>query len=75
MTSRLRLAVMASHREEELRTAARILAEAALAAGFEPRARAAAAVEHSVEPTPQTAPAPRARANVFDFEAPESRAA
>jgi 8-amino-7-oxononanoate synthase len=41
MTSRLRLAVMASHREEELRGAARVLAQAARAAGFEPRSRAA----------------------------------
>jgi 8-amino-7-oxononanoate synthase len=36
-TSRLRIAVMASHREEELRFAARTLAEAARAAGFDPR--------------------------------------
>jgi glycine C-acetyltransferase/8-amino-7-oxononanoate synthase len=43
MTSRLRLAVMASHREEELRTAAHTLAEAARAAGFEPRAYSAPA--------------------------------
>ncbi len=35
-TSRLRIAVMASHREEELRFAARTIAEAARAAGFEP---------------------------------------
>ncbi len=41
MTSRLRLAVMASHREEELRAAARVLAQSARAAGFEPRSRAA----------------------------------
>ena len=37
MTSRLRLAVMASHRASELRAAARVLAEAVRAAGFEPR--------------------------------------
>ncbi len=37
MTSRLRLAVMASHREDELRAAARTLAGAARAAGFDPR--------------------------------------
>jgi 8-amino-7-oxononanoate synthase len=37
-TSRLRLAVMASHHAEELRTAARVIARAARAAGFEPRA-------------------------------------
>jgi glycine C-acetyltransferase/8-amino-7-oxononanoate synthase len=35
--SRLRLAVMASHRAEELRTAARVLAQSARAAGFDPR--------------------------------------
>lgn len=35
-TSRLRLAVMASHREEELRSAVRILAQAAREAGFQP---------------------------------------
>ncbi len=37
MTSRLRLAVMASHREDELRVAARTLSESARAAGFDPR--------------------------------------
>ncbi|MGA8718035.1 MAG: hypothetical protein WB557_08515, partial [Solirubrobacteraceae bacterium] len=38
MTSRLRLAVMASHRAEELAAAARVLAQAARAVGFDPRA-------------------------------------
>ena len=42
MTSRLRLAVMASHREEELRAAARTLGQAARAAGFDTRANARA---------------------------------
>jgi glycine C-acetyltransferase/8-amino-7-oxononanoate synthase len=37
-TSRLRLAVMASHRADELAAAARTLAQVARAAGFEPRA-------------------------------------
>jgi glycine C-acetyltransferase/8-amino-7-oxononanoate synthase len=37
-TSRLRLAVMASHRQEELRAAARTLGAAARGAGFDPRA-------------------------------------
>lgn len=37
MTSRLRLAVMASHREDELRSAARTLAASVRAAGFDPR--------------------------------------
>ncbi len=35
--ARLRLAVMASHRAEELRAAARVLAQSARAAGFDPR--------------------------------------
>jgi 8-amino-7-oxononanoate synthase len=38
-TSRLRLAVMASHSREELRDAARVLGRAALRAGFRPGAR------------------------------------
>jgi 8-amino-7-oxononanoate synthase len=53
-TSRLRLAVMATHREEELRSAARTLAEAARAVGFEPRDHTAptAIVAGRVEGTP-----------------------
>ncbi len=66
MTSRLRLAVMASHREEELRSAARVLAQTARAAGFEPRSRAAPTAivfdEPFDEPDPTPAPV------VFDFE-------
>jgi 8-amino-7-oxononanoate synthase len=42
MTSRLRLAVMASHRAAELRDAARVLADAVRAAGVEPRSSAVA---------------------------------
>jgi 7-keto-8-aminopelargonate synthetase-like enzyme len=70
-TSRLRLAVMASHREDELRAAARMLAQTARAHGVEPQAR----------PTPPAAAEPavrtrnRTRGDVFDFEAPEVRAA
>jgi 8-amino-7-oxononanoate synthase len=83
MTSRLRLAVMASHREEELRTAARILAHAARSSGHEPQARPAAARAAQATPPPadaRRAPAgdpapPPPRAGVFDFEAPERRAA
>lgn len=78
MTSRLRLALMCSHREEELRTAARTLARAARAAGFEPRDHAAIAVDvddaaypvedRSVaEPAPVAADAAAGR-GVFDFE-------
>ncbi len=68
MTSRLRLAVMASHREEELRAAARTLAEVARAKGVEPRRRSA--------PVP-TLPAPTAEGSSlrapFGREAPEPR--
>jgi 8-amino-7-oxononanoate synthase len=42
-TSRLRLAVMATHRPGELRSAARLLGQAARAAGFDPGVRAAGA--------------------------------
>jgi glycine C-acetyltransferase/8-amino-7-oxononanoate synthase len=72
-TSRLRLAVMASHRAVELRNAAHTLARAARAAGFEPRQRpifVAPRDEYEDEPieaVPERPAAPR----VFDFEAPE----
>jgi 8-amino-7-oxononanoate synthase len=110
MTSRLRLAVMASHREEELRTAARTLAQAARAVGFDPglrpdgvrdtgavaagARRAPAGVAYAGAAQEGTAPTARAAAThaptspaaepasparpgsrVFDFEAPETRAA
>ncbi len=62
MTSRLRVAVMASHRPEELRKAARILAHTARAAGFEPRAQPATAESLGIDrdeypPLPEEAPA------------------
>jgi glycine C-acetyltransferase/8-amino-7-oxononanoate synthase len=67
MTSRLRLAVMASHHEQELRSAAQVLAQAARAAGFEPRSRAAPTAivyeDGLDDPGPPATPA------VFDFEA------
>jgi glycine C-acetyltransferase/8-amino-7-oxononanoate synthase len=62
MTSRLRLAVMASHRAAELRDAARVLAEAVRAAGVEPRSAAVAEL---------SAPA----SGVFDVERPDRLAA
>jgi glycine C-acetyltransferase/8-amino-7-oxononanoate synthase len=89
MTSRLRLAVMATHREGELLAAARTFARAARAAGFDPR-RSRVPV-HAAEPTEPArastaqrspagalhAPPPVARGGVFDFEAgdPARRAA
>ncbi len=60
MTSRLRLAVMASHREEELRAAARTLGQAAREAGFEPRAALA---------RPAAGEEPDSGPGVFDYEA------
>jgi glycine C-acetyltransferase/8-amino-7-oxononanoate synthase len=60
MTSRLRLAVMATHREDELRAAARTLGAAVRATGADPSPRHAAPVRQlPAEPA------------VFDFEAPE----
>jgi glycine C-acetyltransferase/8-amino-7-oxononanoate synthase len=66
-TSRLRLAVMASHTREELREAARVLGRAALQAGFRPGAGvpAVAARERSV----------REGARPFDVEVDVARAA
>jgi glycine C-acetyltransferase/8-amino-7-oxononanoate synthase len=58
-TSRLRLAVMASHTKAELREAAQVLGRAALQAGWRPgegvpvaAAREAAAAKESDPPTP-----------------------
>jgi glycine C-acetyltransferase/8-amino-7-oxononanoate synthase len=51
-TSRLRLAVMASHSREELREAARVLGRAALRAGFRPGASVPAAAAHEDQPRP-----------------------
>ena len=72
MTSRLRLAVMASHRASELRAAARVLAESVRAAGFEPEARVVQEPGGEFEVGPEL-PAPRA--GVFDVEAPDRLAA
>ena len=82
MTSRLRLAVMATHHEEELRAAARTLGAAARSVGFDPRSSAAREIvsesselefddgfedDEDVELPPLRAP----RTGVFDFEASE----
>lgn len=70
-TSRLRLAVMASHTRDELGEAARALGEAARAAGWRPSASVPAAEAQSraphaqAEPTPDGAPRP----GIFDQQA------
>ncbi len=64
MTSRLRLAAMASHKEEELRAAARTIAGAARAAGFDPGRHRAPNVPDDV-----------AAGAVFNQEDPLARAA
>jgi 8-amino-7-oxononanoate synthase len=85
MTSRLRLAVMASHHEDELRAAARTLGAAARSVGFEPHSDPGRDVDfeapelvpddltidtgRTVEVAPPP-PLPPPRAGVFDFEAP-----
>jgi glycine C-acetyltransferase/8-amino-7-oxononanoate synthase len=73
-TSRLRLALMASHTKAELREAAQVLGRSALQAGFRPgtgvpvaAARDAAAREAAAEPPADAAAGP------FDFEADAAR--
>jgi len=76
-TSRLRLAVMASHTKSELRTAAEVLGRAMVAAGVAPKPRPVAppVVEPEREPArerePERAPEeqPVPAAGVFDGEA------
>jgi 8-amino-7-oxononanoate synthase len=63
-TSRLRLAVMASHTRSELREAARILAQVALRNGFRPSSTVPIAAAQTF--------APGAPARVFDGDAEES---
>jgi 8-amino-7-oxononanoate synthase len=63
-TSRLRLAVMASHTRSELRDAARVLAQAALRNGFRPSSTVPVAAA-------QSAPAPAGGLRVFDGDAEE----
>ncbi len=86
MTSRLRLAVMASHRAEELRDAARLLAGAVRAAGLEPRELGFeddaleyeeleyAEREDAEEPAPSKPPA-RTTPSIFDVEVSDRLAA
>ena len=60
-TSRLRLAVMASHTRAELREAARVLARAALRAGFRPGDGVPAVAAREADPGPGAAAARRGR--------------
>ncbi len=84
MTARLRLAVMATHREEELAEATSTLGAVARSLGIAPRHMAAPVVEPEpalssvggedwgAEPSsPEPPPRPAPARGVFDFEAPE----
>ncbi len=83
MTSRLRLAVMATHREDELRAAARTLGAAARSVGFNARSaprEVALALsapdfddefEDAFDADDERVALPAPRAGVFDFEASE----
>jgi 8-amino-7-oxononanoate synthase len=82
MTSRLRLAVMATHHEAELRAAARTLAAAARSVGFDPRSSEGRAIApelpeldfddaYEADEDVDLPPLPAPRAGVFDFEASE----
>ena len=71
-TSRLRLAVMASHTKDELREAARVMGKAALAAGWRPSAGVPIAEAQSRPSSPDASgepqpPAPRG--GIFDQQA------
>jgi 8-amino-7-oxononanoate synthase len=71
MTSRLRLAVMASHKPAELRDAARTLAQAARARGFEPGQNRFAMPEDAADEALDEPSFEPFVPGVFDFEADE----
>ncbi|MFN8130739.1 MAG: 8-amino-7-oxononanoate synthase [Solirubrobacteraceae bacterium] len=74
-TSRLRLAVMASHTKAELREAAKAIGAAARACGFQPGAAGVPAAPAAAEPRRSVAaPEAPAPAGVFDGEAFERAA-
>lgn len=74
--SRLRLAVMASHRREELRDAADALAGASQSAGFEPGTVGFGEPAEEVDFAVETAPIdPAVPSQIFDVEAVEGLAA
>jgi glycine C-acetyltransferase/8-amino-7-oxononanoate synthase len=65
-TSRLRLAVMATHTKDELRDAARVLGRAALQAGFRPATAMPVAAAHDAAHV-----SPAGSGGLFDAEAPD----
>lgn len=69
LAAQLRLAVMATHQEEELTRAGRTLGAAARAVGLEPASVSAGVEEVAPADVPELAVAPARR--VFDFEAAE----
>jgi glycine C-acetyltransferase/8-amino-7-oxononanoate synthase len=72
MTSRLRLAVMASHKAGELRAAARVLGDAVRAAGFDTDAPPVAETVDRHDAPPRV---PHAHPGVFDVEVSDRLAA
>jgi glycine C-acetyltransferase/8-amino-7-oxononanoate synthase len=75
IASSIRLAAMASHREEELRAAAQLLAKLARAAGVEPVTRVVPARRHPEPEEPPVQRRDRSSPAPFDHEAPVRRAA
>jgi 8-amino-7-oxononanoate synthase len=71
----LRLTAMASHRPDELREAAQILAAAARSQGFDPQQSLLAAEVIELEPGEAPAPRPEPAPAIFDFEQTERLAA
>jgi glycine C-acetyltransferase/8-amino-7-oxononanoate synthase len=68
-TSRLRLAVMASHTKTELRTAGQVLGQAMVAAGLAPKPRPVAPPVTEPAVAPEREPEPVLAGGVFDGEA------
>jgi glycine C-acetyltransferase/8-amino-7-oxononanoate synthase len=68
ISSRLRLTVMASHRQDELRGAAGVVADACLAAGFEPDAQEDGAAVVEPQPSSERFGVTRRSSGIFDVE-------
>ena len=72
-TSRLRLAVMATHKEQELRAAARILGQVARAAGVA-RPAARPGTQLAADSASRAGAKPAARQRAYDIESEPARA-